>query len=72
LGFFGTDPYLFQVLGKITCPTLILGAKDDPLMMPVPRQTIGANKRLLLVETEDGGHMGWVTRRLFGVFWMGI
>jgi hypothetical protein len=50
-------------LHKITCPTLILGAKDDPLMMPVPRPTIARNKRLLLVETEDGGHMGWVTWR---------
>ena len=54
-----------KVLHKITCPTLILGAKDDPLMMPVPRPTIARNKRLLLVETEDGGHMGWVTWRFY-------
>ena len=48
------------VLQRIACPLLILGAKDDPLMMPVPRETIAQNKHLILVETEDGGHMGWV------------
>jgi len=78
-GYHTVSDYFLQndpepVLGKITCPTLILGAKDDPLMMPVPRQTIGANKRLLLVETEDGGHMGWAGKgvlgpQIFGASW---
>lgn len=70
-GYHTVSEYFLQndpepVLHKITCPTLILGAKDDPLMMPVPRPTIARNKRLLLVETEDGGHMGWAGKGVLG------
>ncbi|CAL1168230.1 unnamed protein product [Cladocopium goreaui] len=78
-GYHTVSDYFLQndpepVLHKITCPTLILGAKDDPLMMPVPRPTIARNKRLLLVETEDGGHMGWAGKgalgpQIFGASW---
>lgn len=32
-------------------------------MQPVPRETIRQNPRLLLVETKDGGHMGWASRQ---------
>ena len=33
------------LLPQIRCPLLILGAKDDPLMQPVPRETIALNRR---------------------------
>lgn len=70
-GYHTVSEYFLQndpepVLHKITCPTLILGAKDDPLMMPVPRPSIARNKRLLLVETDDGGHMGWAGKGVLG------
>lgn len=62
------------VLRRIKCPVLILGAKDDPLMSPVPRETIAQNSRLVLAETEGGGHLGWagwgaLGPQIFGASW---
>eukprot|EP00913_Durusdinium_trenchii_P028894 g27091.t1 len=78
-GYHTVSDYFLQndpepVLQRIACPLLILGAKDDPLMMPVPRETIAQNKHLILVETEDGGHMGWAGKgtlgpQIFGSSW---
>ena len=53
-------------MAQISCPLLILGAKDDPLMRPVPRETIASNRRLVLLETDSGGHMGWAGRGRLG------
>ncbi|CAJ1373133.1 unnamed protein product [Effrenium voratum] len=78
-GYHNVEEYFRQndpepVLSRIACPVLILGAKDDPLMQPVPRETIRQNPRLLLVETKDGGHMGWagwgqLGPSIFGASW---
>merc|ERR1712187_323969 len=47
------------VLQHIECPLLVLAAKDDPLVLPVPREAIRRNRRIILAETEGGGHLGW-------------
>merc|ERR1711920_39650 len=47
------------MLQRITIPTLVIAAKDDPLVFPMPRDEIRRNPRLVLVETEGAGHLGW-------------
>jgi len=43
----------------VACPLLLIAARDDPLIQPVPYAEIRANKRIVLAETEGGGHIGW-------------
>jgi len=47
------------VLRYIETPMLIVAATDDPLAFPIPREAIRRNPKLLLAETDGGGHLGW-------------
>ena len=55
----------FQFLHKITKPTLILYAEDDPMFAPaiIPRlKTVCRhNEALELISTKAGGHVGYVS-----------
>jgi len=47
----------------IAIPTLIIHAKDDPLIpyAPFERQEVRANPSLFLLAPENGGHVGFVS-----------
>jgi hypothetical protein len=69
-GFTGAVDYYDRasaahVVGKISVPTLILHAANDPfiLITPETRQKILANPHIKFVETEDGGHCAFVGAR---------
>jgi len=51
----------YHVLKDITCPTLCLNAKDDPIVPDriIPYSELMANPNILLAVTERGGHIGW-------------
>jgi predicted alpha/beta-fold hydrolase len=51
-----------RVLDKITIPTLLLHACDDPFIRftPETRATINANPNITLLETEHGGHCAFL------------
>jgi predicted alpha/beta-fold hydrolase len=53
-----------RVVDKITTPTLILCAKDDPFirLLPETRAKLRANPNLKLIETRHGGHCGFLSR----------
>jgi len=66
-GFTGAVDYYDRasaahVVGKISVPTLILHAANDPfiLITPETRQRILANPNIKFVETEDGGHCAFI------------
>jgi len=66
-GFEGADDYYARaaaskVVDKITAPTLILHAANDPFirMLPDTRAKIAANPHIKFVETADGGHCAFV------------
>lgn len=68
-GFAGADDYYarsssIHFLPRITVPTLLLSAVDDPFLPRVVldrvRSTAAANDRLELEFTPGGGHVGWV------------
>jgi len=68
-GFRDADDYYYRaasarVVDKITVPTLILRAVDDPFvrMTPETRAKLLSNPRVLLVETEHGGHCAYLSR----------
>ena len=68
-GFRDADDYYYRaasarVVDKITVPTLIIRAADDPFvrMMPETRAALLANPNVLLVETEHGGHCAYLSR----------
>jgi len=68
-GFRDADDYYYRaasarVVDKITVPTLILRAVDDPFvrMTPETRANLVANPRVLLVETPHGGHCAYLSR----------
>lgn len=53
---------------KIKVPTLILNSTDDPAVgTRLPVMEVTHNPNLCLVETDLGGHLGWVQRD--GKFW---
>jgi hypothetical protein len=69
-GFTGAVDYYDRasaahVVGKISVPTLILHAANDPfiLITPETRQKILTNPHIKFVETEDGGHCAFVGAR---------
>jgi len=69
-GFTGAVDYYDRasaahVVGKISVPTLILHAANDPfiLITPKTRQKILANPHIKFVETEDGGHCAFIGAR---------
>lgn len=49
-------------LPNITVPTLIINAKDDPVIGPeaIPRKEAQANPHVLLCETDLGGHLSYL------------
>jgi predicted alpha/beta-fold hydrolase len=51
-----------RVLDRITIPTLILHAEDDPFIRITPetRSTIAANPHITFLETEHGGHCAFL------------
>ncbi|WP_213804786.1 alpha/beta fold hydrolase [Granulicella sp. dw_53] len=66
-GFSGADDYYFRaaaarVLDRITVPTLILHALDDPFirLTPETRATILANPNITLTEPRHGGHCAFL------------
>ncbi|HET9086010.1 MAG TPA: alpha/beta fold hydrolase [Acidobacteriaceae bacterium] len=67
-GFLGADDYYHRAssartIDRIGVPALILHALDDPFirMLPETRSKILANPCISLVETERGGHCGFLT-----------
>jgi predicted alpha/beta-fold hydrolase len=66
-GFKDADDYYFRaasarVLEKITVPTLVIHAKDDPFIriLPETRAKVLANAHITFVETEHGGHCAFL------------
>jgi uncharacterized protein len=69
-GFEGAADYYARaaaanVLDKITVPTYILNAANDPFIriLPETRKKIAANPNITFVETDDGGHCSYVGER---------
>lgn len=69
-GFTGAVDYYDRasaahVVGRISVPTLILHAANDPfiLITPETRRKIQANPHITFVETEDGGHCAFIGAR---------
>ncbi len=52
----------FPVLDRIAAPTLVIHAKDDPFIriLPETRAKLLANPKIRLIETEHGGHCGFL------------
>ncbi|MEI9978967.1 MAG: alpha/beta fold hydrolase [Edaphobacter sp.] len=68
-GFANADDYYHRaaaarVLHRITAPTLILHALDDPFirLTAETRETINANPNITLVETKHGGHCAFLAQ----------
>jgi predicted alpha/beta-fold hydrolase len=66
-GFAGVDDYYdrassVHVLGKISVPTLILHAANDPFVKisEQTRQKIASNKNIQFEESSDGGHCAFI------------
>lgn len=49
-------------LERITCPTLILAAGDDPIVPAGPLRTAKFSRSTQFVETPGGGHLGYLSR----------
>jgi uncharacterized protein len=69
-GFSGADDYYarasaWPVLERIAVPTLVIHPKDDPFvcLTPVSRARLAANPNVRLLETEHGGHCGYLAAR---------
>lgn len=67
-GFDGVDDYYAKAssrphISKIRIPTLIIHSKDDPFVpfAPLTDPSIGANQFVLVVATEHGGHVAFVS-----------
>jgi predicted alpha/beta-fold hydrolase len=68
-GFRDADDYYYRaaaarVVHRITVPTLVLVAKDDPFirLLPETRARLDANPHISFVETEHGGHCAFLSR----------
>jgi len=77
-GFSGADDYYARasasnVIDKITVPSLILHAANDPFIriLPETRRKVAANPNITFMEAEDGGHCAFLGRRngTEGGFW---
>ena len=69
-GFEGADDYYARasassVIDRITVPTLIVHAANDPFIriLPATRAKIAANPNITFKEAEDGGHCAFVGER---------
>jgi uncharacterized protein len=65
--FLGADDYYERaasagVIDRIAVPTLILHALDDPFIriLPATRDKIGSNPHIAFIETQHGGHCGFL------------
>ncbi|HEV8139010.1 MAG TPA: alpha/beta fold hydrolase [Pyrinomonadaceae bacterium] len=70
-GFNGVDDYYRKAssrpyIGRIRIPTLIIHAKDDPFIPfePLTDPSIEANPFVLVMATEKGGHVAFVSANL--------
>lgn len=70
-GFAGADDYYYRaasarVADRISIPTLVLHALDDPFirLLPETRSTLLANPHVHLIETEQGGHCAFLAPAL--------
>jgi len=70
-GFDGVDDYYRKAssrpyIGRIRIPTLIIHAKDDPFIPfhPLTDPSIAANPFVLVMATEKGGHVAFVSANL--------
>jgi hypothetical protein len=68
-GFEGASDYYERsaaanVIDRITVPTLILHAGNDPFIriLPETRQKILSNPNITFIETEDGGHCSFLAK----------
>lgn len=75
-GFDGVKDYYQKassapLLNRITCPTLLLNAQDDPFLGPgcFPEKEARASSCFHLESPEHGGHIGFLTGNLKGEFW---
>lgn len=66
-GFTGADDYYFRaaaarVVDRISVPTLVLNAQDDPFIriLPATREKLLANPSVTLLETDHGGHCAFL------------
>lgn len=66
-GFASADDYYARaaaarVIDKITVPTLVIHAEDDPFirLLPQTREKISANPHVTLLETSHGGHCAFL------------
>ena len=69
-GFAGADDYYDRasatnVVEKISVPTLIVHAANDPFIriLPETRRKIASNPNIRFLEVEDGGHCAFVGQR---------
>jgi uncharacterized protein len=69
-GFTGADDYYFRssaarVIDRISIPTLVLHALDDPFirMRPQTREALTSNPATTLVETVHGGHCAFLAKK---------
>jgi uncharacterized protein len=72
-GFRDADDYYFRaasarVIDRVTVPTLILCAQDDPFirLLPETRAAIQANPHITFVESRYGGHCAFLGPRSLG------
>ncbi len=72
LGFLIRREYYIEhsslpLLDKISIPTLLLNALDDPIvhsrLVELAKESVKKNENLILAHTKYGGHMGWVQAR---------
>lgn len=66
-GFTGAEDYYHRaasarVLDRISVPTLIIHAQDDPFIriLPQTRAKIASNPHITFIETEHGGHCAFI------------
>jgi predicted alpha/beta-fold hydrolase len=76
-GFLNADDYYSQCssgqfLKNINLPTLILYAKDDPVISKIQYMKIVPRKNFDLIITDKGGHVAWLgyTNKLAHYRWM--
>jgi predicted alpha/beta-fold hydrolase len=75
-GFEGVSDYYQKasavpLLDRITCPTLLLNAQDDPFLGPgcFPAEVAQQSTSLFLEAPKYGGHIGFLPPGLNGEFW---
>ena len=62
-----------RVIDRISVPTLIIHAKDDPIIpyAPIERPEVKANPNVSVLAPEQGGHVGFISGNAEGEkrFW---